>query len=121
MEHKAQRKTTFEWIPSKGVTVTLLCPDMDTQSTGLMLQHPVEVREGVELCFSQQGTWQHHSFFSAYFRAGFLLLAAVSELTLLPPVPEVGHIRGKQRQLTSPLLPMSQCLSSVLPAPQIVL
>lgn len=35
------------------VTVTLLCLDMDTQSTELMLRHPVEAREGVELCFSQ--------------------------------------------------------------------
>ncbi|RMB93059.1 hypothetical protein DUI87_30565 [Hirundo rustica rustica] len=29
-------------------------------------------------------------------RLGFLLLEADSELTLPPPVPEVGHIRGKQ-------------------------
>lgn len=117
---KLREKLPLNGSPAREVTVTLLCPDMDTQSTGLMLRHPVEAREGVELCFSQQGTWQHHNFFSAYFRAGFLLPAAVSELTLLPPVPEVRHIRHKQRQLTSSLLPMSWCLSSVLPAPQIV-
>lgn len=42
--------------------------DMDMQSTGLMLRYPVEARECLELCFSQRGTWQHHSFFLCLFQ-----------------------------------------------------
>lgn len=37
------------------------------------------------------------TFFLLISGLGFFLLTAVSELTLLPRVPEVGHIRGKQR------------------------